>query len=177
MDAICHQLETDIRKRRALGKGKQGVVYDFGTHVVKVSKSKVNRDILSRMSKAGVTPYIHKIHECNGLTYVFMDKLTDPFKNSKYGNQIAKLFTQMIVGGVFHNDIHAENLMAKGGRLYLIDFDNATLIPGMTQTEFDDTMKYHTSYTDETYSKRIPITFSKAQQSAIQKVRNGLLDK
>jgi tRNA A-37 threonylcarbamoyl transferase component Bud32 len=106
-----------------------------------------------------------------------MDKLTDPFKNSKYGNQIAKLFTQMIVGGVFHNDIHAENLMAKGGRLYLIDFDNATLIPGMTKTEFDDTMKYHTSYTDETYSKRIPITFSKAQQSAIQKVRNGLLDK
>jgi predicted unusual protein kinase regulating ubiquinone biosynthesis (AarF/ABC1/UbiB family) len=103
-----------------------------------------------------------------------MDKLTEPFKDSKYGNQIARLFTQMIVAGVFHNDIHAENLMAKAGRLYLIDFDNATIIDGMTQKQFDDTMRYHTSYTDETYSKRIPIKFTNTQRLAIQKVRNAL---
>lgn len=176
MDDICRQIEEDIRRNKVLGKGKQGVVYDVGKYVIKVSKGKVNKDILKRISDAGVTPHIHKIYECNGLTYLFMDKLTDAFKNSKYGNQISRLFTQMIVAGVFHNDIHAENLMAKAGRLYLIDFDNATLIPGMTKKQFDDAMKYHTSYTDETYSKRIPIQFTKTQTLAIQKVRNALPD-
>lgn len=174
MEDICRQIEKDIQKSKALGKGKQGVVYDIGTYVIKVSKGKLNRDVLKRMSDAGVTPYIHKVYECNGLTYVLMDKLTEPFKDSKYGNQIARLFTQMIVAGVFHNDIHAENLMAKAGRLYLIDFDNATIIDGMTQKQFDDTMRYHTSYTDETYSKRIPIKFTNTQRLAIQKVRNAL---
>lgn len=176
MDDICRQIEKDIQKSKALGKGKQGVVYDFGKYVIKVSKGKINRDILKRMSHVGVTPHIHEIHECNGLTYVFMDKLTDSFMNTKYGNQISRLFTQMIIAGVFHNDIHAENLMAKAGRLYLIDFDNATSISGMTKKQFDDTMKYHTSYTDETYSKRIPVPFTKTQRLAIQKVRDSLPD-
>lgn len=174
MDEICKDIERDIKKHKVLGKGNQGVLYDFGTYVIKVTKTNVNKEILKRVSDAGVSPYIHNIHVCNGLTYILMDKLSEPFKASKYGNQMSRLVTQMIKAGVFHNDIHAENLMAKGGRLYFIDFDNATLISKMTKQEFDDSLKYHTSYTDETYSKRIKIPFSKTELSAINDVRNSL---
>ena len=174
MEDICKTLETDIRKSKMLGKGAQGVVYDFGKYVVKVSKGTLNREILKRVSDAGVSPHIHEIYQCKGLTYILMDKLTHPFKDSKYGNQISRLFTQMIQAGVFHNDIHAENLMAKGGRLYLLDFDNATLISNMTKKEFDDAFRFHTSYTDETYSKRIPVPFTNTQKLAIQRIRDSL---
>jgi len=174
MEDICKKIEKDVAKSKVFGKGTQGVLYDLGTYVIKVSKGTVNAEILKRVSDAGVSPRIHGIYVCNGLSYVLMDKLTHSFKISKYGNQIARLVTQMIQAGVFHNDIHAENLMAKDGRLYFIDFDNATLIPGMTKKEFDDAFKYHTSYTDETYSKRIKTPFLKSQLSAIEAVRNSL---
>lgn len=176
MEDVCKKIEADIRKSRILGKGAQGVIYDFGNFIIKVSRGKLNREILKRVSDAGVSPRILQTYECNGLNYILMDKLTEPFKDSKHGNQISRLFTQMILAGVFHNDIHAENLMAKNGRLYLIDFDNATLIPTMTKKEFDDTMKFHTSYTDETYSKRIPVPFTKTQKAAIERVRNSLIN-
>ena len=87
---------------------------------------------------------------------------------------MARLVTQMVKAGILHNDIHAENLMVKNGILYFIDFENAICIDTLTQAEFDKEFKYHTSYTDETYSKRFPITFTPAQLKTIAKVRSSL---
>ena len=174
MDDICRQLAIDIKKHKRLGKGEQGVVYDFGSTVMRVSKGHTDTEILQRASESGISPKIYRAHECDGLSYIQMAKLTQPFIASKYGNQMARLVTQMIKAGIFHNDIHAENLMAANGKLYLIDFENATFIDGMTQAEFDKEFKYHSSYTDETYSKRIPIKFTATQMKTILGVRNSL---
>lgn len=163
MEEICKEIEKDIKKSKALAKGTQGITYDLGEVVIKATKSQINDVILQRMSDAGVSPKVLNIYKCNGITYILMEKLTEPFKDSKHGNQVRNLMFKMIRAGVFHNDIHAENMMAKNGRLYFLDFDNASLIDNMTQKEFDEAFKYHTSYTDETYSKRIPIQFTEAQ--------------
>lgn len=174
MEDICKELAKDIKKHKRIGKGEQGVIYDFGKTVMKVTKSKVNKELLERVSSAGISPKISGIHECDGLTYIEMENMTERFTASKYGDQMGRLVSQMIKAKVFHNDIHAENLMAKNGRLYFIDFDNSTLIDDMTKKEFDKEFKYHTSFTDETYSKRIPIAFTKAQMKTIMNVRNSL---
>jgi tRNA A-37 threonylcarbamoyl transferase component Bud32 len=171
MEEICKELERDIKKSRVLGKGNQGVIYDMGEVVVKATKAKVDERVLHRAADAGVGPNIVEVHKCNGITYIMMENMDDPFKDSKHGNQVRGLMVKMIRAGIFHNDIHAENMMAKNGRLYFVDFDNATLIDDMTGKEFDDALKYHMSYTDETYSKRIPLNFTRAQMTAILEMR------
>ena len=133
MEQVCEELAKDIKKHKRIGKGKQGIIYDFGPRVIKATKSKVNKELLERVSSAGISPKIYAIHECDGLTYIEMENMTDRFIAEKYGDQMGRLVSQMIKAKVFHNDIHAENLMTKNGRLYFIDFDNSTLIDGMTK--------------------------------------------
>ena len=171
MELICKELERDIKKSRILGKGNQGVIYDMGEVVIKATKANVDERVLHRAADAGIGPKIVAIHKCNGITYIMMENMDVPFKDSKHGNQVRGLMVKMIRAGIFHNDIHAENMMAKNGRLYFVDFDNATLIENMTGEEFDDALKYHMSYTDETYSKRIPLNFTRAQMMAILEMR------
>ena len=171
MEEICKEIERDIKKSRVLGKGNQGVIYDMGEVVVKATKVKVDERVLYRAAAAGIGPKIVEIHKCNGITYIMMENMDEPFKDSKHGNQVRGLMMKMIRAGIFHNDIHAENMMTKNGRLYFVDFDNATLIDNMTGKEFDDALKYHMSYTDETYSKRIPLKFTPAQMKAILEMR------
>jgi predicted Ser/Thr protein kinase len=171
MEAICKEIEQHIKKSRVLGKGNQGVIYDMGEVVVKATKAKVDERVLHRAASKGIGPKIIAIHKCNGITYVMMENMDEPFKDSKYGNQVRGLMYRMIRAGIFHNDIHAENMMTKDGRLYFVDFDNATMIEDMTGKEFDEALKYHISYTDETYSKRIPLNFTRAQMTAILEMR------
>lgn len=171
MEELCKEIEKDIKKSRVLGKGTQGVIYDLGDVVVKATKVPINDEVLRRASAAGIGPKLLDIYRCNGITYILMENMDTPFKDSKYGNQVQSLIVRMIRAGIFHNDIHAENMMAKNGRLYFVDFDNATLIDTMTPQEFDEALKYHTSYTDETYSKRIPLKFTTREWNAIMKMR------
>jgi predicted Ser/Thr protein kinase len=171
MEEICREIERDIKKSRVLGKGNQGVIYDMGEIVVKATKAKVDERVIRRAADTGIGPKIMGIHKCNGITYIMMENMDDPFKDSKHGNQVRGLMYKMIRAGIFHNDVHAENMMAKNGRLYFVDFDNATLIEDMTSSEFDEALKYHMSYTDETYSKRIPLKFTAAQMKAILEMR------
>jgi tRNA A-37 threonylcarbamoyl transferase component Bud32 len=174
MEEICKKLSKEIQRKKLLGKGKQGVVYDLGSSVMKVRKGLVNNEILLKASDAGISPKVFGIFICDGCTYIHMEKLTEPFLAELHGKQMASLITRMVKAGILHNDIHAENLMAKNGTLYLIDFDNATFIDTLTQKEFDKEFQYHKSYTDETYSKRFPIEFTKAQTKVIESRRKKL---
>lgn len=174
MEDICKKLSKEIKKKKLLGKGQQGLVYDIGGSVIKVVKGLVNIEVLVRASDAGISPKLLGVYICDGYTYIHMEDMTDRFVADIHGKQMASLVTRMVKAGILHNDIHAENLMAKNGKLYFVDFDNATLIENMTQKEFDKEFQYHTSYTDETYSKRIPIEFTAAQKKTIEKVRKTL---
>lgn len=174
MDDLCKMLKDDIKKRKKLGKGKQSVVYDFGKTVMRVSNRMINYEILHRASKAGIHPHIYGIYECGELTYIQMDKLTESFIAVKHGKQMASLVTRMVKAGILHNDIHAENLMAKDGKLFLIDFENSTLIDGITKEMFDKEFKYHSHYSDETYSKQFQIEFTSAQKKTINDVRKKI---
>lgn len=174
MEDICKKLSKEIKKKKLLGKGQQGLVYDMGGSVMKVTKGLVNIEVLKRASDSGIGPKLFGIYICDGNTYIHMEDMTDRFVAATHGKQMAALVTNMVKAGILHNDIHAENLMAKNGKLYFVDFDNATLIDNMTQKEFDKEFKYHTSYTDETYSKRFPIEFTAAQKKTIQAIRNKL---
>ena len=171
MEELCKEIERDIKKSKVLGKGNQGVIYEMGNVVIKATKAKINKEVLQRASETGIGPKLVDVHECNGITYILMENMDSPFKDSKHGNQVQGLVFRMIRGGIFHNDIHAENMMAKNGRLYFVDFDNATLIKDMTPEEFDEALRYHMSYTDETYSKRIPLQFTKAHMNSILAMR------
>jgi len=171
MEELCKEIERDIKKSKVLGKGNQGVVYEYGEIAIKATKQKINEEVLQRASDSGIGPKLVGVHVCNGITYILMENMDSPFKDSKHGNQVQGLVLKMIRAGIFHNDIHAENMMARNGRLYFVDFDNATLIKSMTPEEFDEALKYHMSYTDETYSKRIPLQFTKAQMNSILAMR------
>lgn len=54
---------------------------------------------------------------------------------------------------------------------HLIDFDNAQMIEGMTQAEFDKAMKYHSRYVDEMHRHRHELVFNAAQLRRIAAVR------
>ncbi len=171
MEDLCKEIERDIKKSRVLGKGNQGVIYDMGEVVVKATKAKVDERVLHRSADARIGPNIVAVHKCGAITYIMMENMDEPFKDSKHGNQVRGLMYKTIRAGIFHNDVHAENMMAKNGQLYFVDFDNATLIDDMTGKEFDEALKYHMSYTDETYSKRIPLNFTRAQMTSILEMR------
>jgi hypothetical protein len=65
-----------------LGEGEFGSVYDVGNNrVMKVTRDKVDKNILDMASSSGVGPRIFGFEMCpTGETYYIQQKLVDQFK-------------------------------------------------------------------------------------------------
>lgn len=167
------ELVKSLPKMVKIAEGGFGTIYDVGNNrVMKVTKDKVDKDILELASSSGVGPRIYGFEECSdGKTYYIQQKLVNEFK-PEYASQLPDLVRRMFEAGFIHNDLHTENMMAdENGRLYLIDFDLSEMISkvGLSDGGFRKNSKYFDMKTDE----EIPIPFTEDQMNRIRRIREN----
>lgn len=170
----CYQmceLIKNLPKMVKLVEGGFGTIYDVGSNrVMKVTRDKVDREILELASKSGIGPRIFGFEECSdGKTYYIQQKLFHPF-TQEYASQLPELLTRAFEAGLLHNDLHTENMMAdEHGRLYLIDFD---LSERISKVGFSDgAFRKNAKYTDMNTDTEIPIPFTENQMNRIRRIR------
>jgi len=167
---MCELLKS-LPQMVKLGEGEFGSVYDVGNNrVMKVTRDKVDKNILDMASSSGVGPRIFGFELCpTGETYYIQQKLVDQFK-LKYEQQLPELITRMFESGLLHNDLHTDNMMAdETGRLYLIDFDMTERIMDVGLT--NGSIRRHSSYLDIRTDTQIPIQFTETQMNRIKAIQ------
>lgn len=168
---MCELIKT-VPIMIKLAEGEFGTIYDVGNNqVMKVTKDKVDREILELASSSGIGPRIFGFEEClDGKTYYIQQKLVHPFRQ-EYASQLPNLITRMFEAGFLHNDLHTDNMMAdESGRLYLIDFDAADKISKVGLS--DGSFRRHSKYLDMATDTEIPIQFTPQQLASIQRIRD-----
>jgi hypothetical protein len=173
---MCELLKS-LPKMVKLAEGQFGAIYDVGNNrVMKVTKDKVDRNILELGSSSGIGPRIFGFEACpDGRTYYIQQKLVNPF-NPEYASQLPELITHMIESGLLHNDLHTENMMAdETGRLYLIDFDMAEMISKVGFSE--GAFRNHSRYLDMNTEETIPIQFTEHQINRIRNIQENPVTK
>ena len=169
----CDTVVEQISTKNVIGEGAQGKVYSFDDNdnnkVLKIMYGpySANVDLLKRAASIGVAPPIYDAHVCKDFTYYIQKKLETPF-NPTYANQLPELLTRMIEHGIFHNDIHQNNMMVdETGRLFLIDFDMASFVSDYGYKSFDENVKYH-SFWEDLQGDNHPIEFTEEQLARIR---------
>ena len=167
----CDTLPSLVSTKRVLGEGTQGKVYSMDNRkVLKVVYGSTNVDILTKAASVGVAPPIYDIHACKGFTYYVQKQMENPFEQT-YADQLPELITRMIEHGIFHNDVHQNNMMIdEDGKLYLIDFDLATFVSDYGYTSFDRDVEKH-SFWEDLDGNNHPIEFTEEQATRIYSVR------
>lgn len=133
---------------KVIGHGTQGIVYEYTRDkVVKCSKNTINEKIMNLVSIKNIGPKYFGVFKSEpGVNCYIQEKLypidMGKLESSVYDRKLCKLITELIVNGIFHNDIKFDNiLMTKEGELRLIDFDLATEISDYGYKKFDNLME------------------------------------
>lgn len=167
----CDTLPSLVSTKHVLGEGSQGKVYSMDNRtVLKVVYGSTNVDILTKAASIGIAPPIYDIRVCKEFTYYLQKRMAKPFEQT-YDNQLPEIITRMIENGIFHNDVHQDNIMVdETGKLYLIDFDLATFVSDYGYTSFDRDVDTH-SFWEDSDGNNHPIEFTEEQASRIYSVR------
>lgn len=150
---ICSSHTYRLGKR--IGRGGDGVIYkgcirdNCEQFVVKIVPRHSESDesySISRLAQIiGVGPQIVERFECDGNVYTVMEKLDGPIQdvwNNEMKKSVSALISRLINFGIFHNDLHTNNIMYKrmrdgSIRLYIIDYDRSYLMGNMGYERFD----------------------------------------
>jgi len=168
----CDTVVEHVATKNVIGEGAQGKVYPFDDKVLKIIYGSSNVDLLKRAASIGVAPPIYDVQVCKGFTYYVQKRLEKPF-DPTYAHQLPELVTRMIEHGMFHNDLHQNNMMVENGRLYLIDFDMASFVSDYGYKSFDSNVQHH-SFWEDLQGDTHPIHFTEGQVLRIRSVRPDL---
>jgi serine/threonine protein kinase len=133
---------------KVIGHGTQGIVYEYTRNkVIKCSNNTINEKIMNLVSIKNIGPkYFGVFKTESGVNCYIQEKLypIDIYKleTGVYDRKLCKLITELIIDGIFHNDIKYDNiLVTKEGELRLIDFDLSTEISDYGYKKFDNLME------------------------------------
>lgn len=122
-----------------LGSGMQGVIYSdpLDTDIVIKccgTNDIINENIMNLTSVKNIGPKYYGIFKIENRPNCYIQEKLFPIDMEKlecggYDKDLCKLITELIINGIFHNDIKFDNmLLTKEGELRLIDFDLASEI-------------------------------------------------
>lgn len=165
---------------KKIGEGTQGFVYEDIVDKNKVIKcytkvEKINEKIMNLVSIKEIGPkYFGTVKIDDKLCYI-QEKLypidMDKLISGGYDKELSTLITNLIINGVFHNDIKYDNvLLTKDGKLRLIDFDLSTEICNYGFKNFDNSLKYNYSINLDDENSKV-IKFTEKQIENIIKMR------
>jgi len=163
-----------------IGAGVQGIVYEDISDKERVikcfpSNTLINEKIMNLVSIKNIGPKYYGVFKTDDKICYIQEKLypidMDNLETGKYDKQLSKLITELILDGVFHNDIKYDNmLLTKDGKLRLIDFDLSTEISNYGYKMFDINVKNNSNVRLIDGSSK-PIDFTPKQIQSILTMR------
>lgn len=120
-------------KKRNIGKGAFGIVYiacranncDYVLKIQKIDKDFYNEvNLLKELSEYYFVPTIYDAWTCRGNGYIVMEKLNRKSNLTKAEKhvKIREIIKTLHKNNIVYFDLHPDNVMYKGNKLYLIDF-------------------------------------------------------
>ena len=123
-----------------IASGSSGTIYEWRDDPTRVVKSQSLKGfsfdvvpIMHRLGEVGVSPRLHGMFVEGDTAYTIMDRLGHTLNHAlersefeEYRSAVKDLLQRVIDEGIFLPDVNADNFMFDdGGRLYLIDLDDA----------------------------------------------------